>query len=62
MNSLDQLTVSGNLVDKISDHLPNFVFFGNQLNKDNIKSNSMHRDYRMFDKDICMKLSKWIFA
>ncbi|MCP4485566.1 MAG: endonuclease/exonuclease/phosphatase family protein, partial [Flavobacteriaceae bacterium] len=51
MNSLDPLTISGNLIDKVSDHLPNFVVFGNKLNKENNDSKTMYRDYRKFNKD-----------
>ncbi len=51
MNSLDPLTISGNLVDKISDHLPNFVISGTKFDKEKINNNSMYRDYRKFNKE-----------
>ena len=51
MNSLDPSTISGNLIDKVSDHLPNFVFFGNQLSKRKYQNNGMYRDYRHFNKE-----------
>ncbi|MCP4485640.1 MAG: endonuclease/exonuclease/phosphatase family protein, partial [Flavobacteriaceae bacterium] len=51
INSLEPLTISGNLIDKISDHLPNFAFFGNQLSKNKINNSSMYRDYSNFNKE-----------
>ncbi len=51
INSLEPLTVSGNLIDKISDHLSNFVFFGDQLSKASNINNSMYRDYRNFNRE-----------
>ncbi len=49
MNSLDPSTISGDLIDKISYHLPNFAFFGNQLSKHKYQNNTTYRDYRNFN-------------
>ena len=47
INSLQLNAVSGNLIDKVSDHLPNFVIY-DAKGKNNTKDISMSRDYRNF--------------
>ena len=50
INSLEPTTISGNLINKISDHLPSFTFFETG-NKIKVKKQTMIRDYRNFNKD-----------
>ena len=50
ISSLEPSIVSGNLIDKISDHLPNFVFFGENI-KPNNKDRTFIRNYRHFNLD-----------
>ncbi len=51
MNSIDPSTISGNSIDKISDHLPNFAFFGIELSKNKYQNNTIYRDYRNLNKE-----------
>ena len=50
INTLEYETVSGNLVDSVSDHLPNFVFLANgKVMKG--KDRNLVRDYRSFNSE-----------
>ncbi len=60
MNSIDPSTISGNLIDKISDYLPNFAFFGIQLSKNKHQNNTTCRDYRNFNKEAYIQEAKQI--
>ncbi|KAG1675725.1 hypothetical protein GQR58_014551 [Nymphon striatum] len=47
INSLQLNAISGNLIDKVSDHLPNFAIYDTG-SKNSSKDTSMSRDYRNF--------------
>ena len=47
INSLQLNAISGNLIDKVSDHLPNFAIY-DAKGQNNTKDISMSRDYRNF--------------
>ncbi len=62
INSLDHTTLSGNLIDKISDHLPNFVFFQSELNKSkSSEDHSLFRDYKKFNKGEFIEEANYLF-
>ena len=49
MNSLNIEGVSGNLIAKVSDHMPNFILLNKEINKSH-NSRVLKRDYKNFDK------------
>ena len=49
VNSLDIDGVSGNLIAKVTDHMPNFVLMHKEISK-NHKSKILKRDYKNFDE------------
>ena len=49
INSVDKKTTSGNIIDKITDHLPNFIILENIINK-NSKQKIKIRNYKKFDE------------
>ena len=48
-NLVDNELISGNLIEKISDHLPNFIIIPH-LNKSDFKHHYQKRDYSKFDE------------
>ena len=51
LNSIELETVSGNLNTKISDHLPNFIFYKSINLKTNNENRGFYRDYYNFKLD-----------
>ena len=51
LNSIDHETLSGNLISKISDHLPNFKFCRNMNLKSKSNNRGFYHDYNNFDPD-----------
>ena len=51
LNSIEHETLSGNLISKISDHLPNFIFCKSMNLKLKSKNRGFYRDYNNFDPD-----------
>ena len=51
LNSIEHETVSGNLVSKISDHLPNFIFCKSSNLKSEGKNRGFYRDFSNFSID-----------
>jgi hypothetical protein len=59
-NSIEHVTISGNLIYNISDHLPNF-FIVSKLNYKTYNKEIFIRDYSHYNKKILMKKSLlWI--
>ena len=51
LNSIDHETFSGNLVSKISDHMPNFIFCKSMQLKSKKDNRGFFRDYNNFHPD-----------
>ena len=51
INNLESDTISGNIVNKISDHMPNFAIIKNSKKNLDISSSRMKRDYSNYDKE-----------
>ncbi len=51
LNSIDHETFSGNLISKISDHMPNFIFCKNLRLKSKKDNRGFFRDYKNFDPE-----------
>ena len=51
INNLESDTISGNIVNKISDHMPNFAIIKNSKKNIDISSSRMKRDYSNDDKE-----------
>ena len=51
INNLKSDTISGNIVNKISDHMPNFAIIKNSKKKIDISLSRMKRDYSNYDKE-----------
>ena len=49
--SIDHRSLSGNLLSKISDHLPNFIFCKSMNLKSKSNNRGFYRDYNNFDPD-----------
>ena len=55
LNSIDHVTYSGNLVSKISDHMPNFIFCKNMQLKTTKDNRGYFRDYKNFNPDLYVR-------
>ncbi len=51
LNSIEHETLSGNLITKISDHLPNFIFCKSMNLKSKSENRGFYRDYSNFKLD-----------
>ena len=67
VNSIEKEVYSGNLVDKLSDHLPQFIFVKDILHKPTIKkrvkkdfSNFSEEAFKRDVKDIHINLSRFL--